>query len=161
MDNPSPPSRRDVLTAAAGLLVSPVAVRGQGADLSPALRALEAANGGRLGVALLDTRTRRIAGHRLDQRFAMCSTFKLALAALVLREADQGRLALADRVTYTASDLLPVSPVTTRHVKDGGASLGVLAEAAQVTSDNTAANLLLAAIGGPRRSLSLRTPKAM
>jgi beta-lactamase class A len=144
-----PLSRRDVITAAAGLLVAPLATRAQGADPSRALQALETRNGGRLGVAMLDTRTRRIAGHRLDERFAMCSTFKFSLAALVLREADQGRLALTERIAYTEKDLLPVSPVTTRHLKDGGASLGVLAEAAQVTSDNAAANLLLARLGGP------------
>lgn len=88
-------------------------------------------------------------GHRLDERFAMCSTFKMSLAALVLREAEQGRLNLNERISYTEKDLLSVSPVTTRHVKSGGATLGVLAEAIQVTSDNTAANLLLTKVGGP------------
>ncbi len=142
-------SRRDLIAAVAGLLAAPVAARAQGSDPVRGLQALEKANGGRLGVAMLETQTRRIAGHRLDERFAMCSTFKFSLAALVLREADQGRLALTERIAYTEKDLLPVSPVTTRHLKEGGASLGVLAEAAQVTSDNAAANLLLAKLGGP------------
>jgi len=38
----------------------------------------------RLGVAVLDTGTGHVDGYRLDERFALCSTFKLVLAAAVL-----------------------------------------------------------------------------
>jgi len=38
---------------------------------------IEKASGGRLGVALLDISTGAQAGHRHDERFPMCSTFKL------------------------------------------------------------------------------------
>jgi beta-lactamase class A len=113
------------------------------------LRALESQAGGRLGVCVLDTGTGRRYGHRLDERFAMCSTFKLPLAATVLREADAGRLSLSQWVPYTKADLVPVYPVTSQHVAAGGMTLGALAEAAQTTSDNTAANLQLKLIGGP------------
>lgn len=114
-----------------------------------ALRTLEAQAGGRLGVCVLDTATGKSYGHRLDERFAMCSTFKLPLAAVILREADAGRLRLNQWVPYTKADLVPVYPVTSRHVDAGGMTLGALAEAAQTTSDNTAANLQLKLIGGP------------
>jgi beta-lactamase class A len=51
-------------------------------------------------------------------------------------------------VPYGAKDILENAPVTTEHLKDGGMTLGALCEAAIEQSDNTAANLLLDAIGG-------------
>jgi len=130
-------------------LLAPALPRAQSDTTARAIQALEARAGGRLGVCLLDTATTRVTGHRLDERFAMCSTFKLPLAAVILREADQGRLTLAEPVPYAEKDLLSHAPVTREHVKQGRMALGALAEAAQVTSDNTAANLLLSRIGGP------------
>ncbi len=88
-------------------------------------------------------------GHRLDERFAMTSTFKLPLAAMVLRAIDQGRLALDQFVPYTEADLVSYAPVTETHLGQGGMTVGALAEAAQVHSDNVAANLLLQLIDGP------------
>ena len=144
-------TRRELLSAATGLLLAPARTRAQADATARAIQALESRAGGRLGVCLLDTGTKRVTGHRLDERFAMCSTFKLALAAVILREADQGRLGLSDLVAYTEQDLLSYAPVTRARLTAGEATMaiGALAEAAQVTSDNTAANLLLARIGGP------------
>lgn len=113
-----------------------------------ALVALERRAGGRLGAAILDTATGRVAGHRLDERFGMCSTFKLALAAMILREADQGRLSLATEVPITKADLVPYAPVTEKFV-GRTMRLEAMAEAIQTTSDNASANLLLTRIGGP------------
>ena len=142
-------SRRDLLAGAAALLTTSTVSRAQHADPAAALQSLETRGGGRLGVCILDSRTGHVVGHRLDERFAMCSTFKLPLAALILREADQGRLQLGDVVRYTQKDMVPFAPVTSQHLRDGGMKVGALAEAAQVTSDNVAANLLLARLGGP------------
>lgn len=130
------------------MALRPVVDATQADTAASAIRSLESKAGGRLGVCLLDTRTNRITGNRLDERFAMCSTFKLALAAIVLREADQGRLKLDELVRYSKKDMLSYAPVTSRHVQEG-MTIAALAEAAQTTSDNTAANLLLAKIGGP------------
>ncbi len=144
-------TRRDLLLAAAGLFAAGRAAGAQdraSSAASAALAALETRTGGRLGVGLLDTGSGRIAGHRLDERFAMCSTFKLPLAAVVLREADQGRLRLDDAVTITKADLVAYAPVVEPKVGQT-MTLAALAEAAQTTSDNAAANLLLARLGGP------------
>lgn len=113
--------------------------------------------GGRLGVALLDSGDGTVRGHRLDERFAMCSTFKLALAALVLERAAAGGRPLETRLRVTAGDLLSHAPVTRAAVDAAVArgetaaelSLEQLAHAAQTTSDNGAANLLLRDVGGP------------
>jgi beta-lactamase class A len=103
----------------------------------------------RLGVCLLDTVSGEITGHRVDEHFAMCSTFKLPLVAACLRESDLGRLDLAEVLPYTRSELLPWAPVTGRHLDQGGLSIAVLAHAAQTMSDGLAANLLVKRLGGP------------
>ena len=58
------------------------------ADLPAAFARIEAARGGRLGVAALDTGSGRRAGHRQDERFPMTSTFKLLAAGAVLARAE-------------------------------------------------------------------------
>ncbi|WP_411851897.1 L2 family extended-spectrum class A beta-lactamase [Stenotrophomonas sp. LGBM10] len=110
--------------------------------------ALEAASGGRLGVTLLDTASGQRIGHRQDERFPMCSTFKFVLCAAVLRQVDAGRLDLDRRVPMRAEDLINHAPVTRRHI---GKDLTVrdLCRATMITSDNPAANLLLGVVGGP------------
>lgn len=114
-----------------------------------ALDAIEAKIGGRVGVFALDTGNGRQLGHRPDERFAMASTFKWVLAAAVLARVDRAELSLADRVPYGTTDLLEYAPVARDHVGEGGLSLDALGRAAVTVSDNTAANLLLAKIGGP------------
>ncbi|MFO1405905.1 MAG: class A beta-lactamase [Steroidobacteraceae bacterium] len=111
--------------------------------------ALEAASGGRLGVAALDTGTGRTHAHRGDERFGMCSTFKLPLAGVILQAADRGELSLDQRVHYTERDLVPHAPVTSQFLARGWMTVAELAEATQTTSDNVAANLLLGLLGGP------------
>lgn len=117
-------------------------------DAIQRLRALET-GAARLGVCLLDTSTGEFTGTRLGEHFALCSTFKLAMVAACLRDADRGRLDLAEIVPYSRRDLLPWAPVTRDHVDKGGLSIGVLAQAAQELSDGTAANLLVRRLGGP------------
>jgi len=115
----------------------------------PALAALEKKVSGRLGVAFLNTSNGAVVGHRLEERFGMCSTFKLPLAATILRKVDQGALSLDQWVAYSASDMVAHAPVTQANLAKGGMTVGALAEAAQTTSDNPAANLLLGLVGGP------------
>jgi beta-lactamase class A len=117
-------------------------------SLEPKIAALEKASGGRLGVAVLDTASGARFGHRADERFPMCSTFKLLAVGAVLTRVDQGKESLDRVVHYTQQDVLEYAPVTKLHV-DIGMSVGALCEAAITLSDNTAANLLLNTIGGP------------
>ena len=117
--------------------------------VAAALAALERRNGGRLGVWALDLLRARSVGHRGAERFGMCSTFKLPLAALVLRAADAGQLRLDQTLRYGADDMVPHAPVTSTHLDLGEMRIEALAQAAQETSDNVAANLLLRHFGGP------------
>ncbi len=79
----------------------------------------------------------------------MCSMFKLPLAAAVLARVDAGQLRLTDCVAYSARDLPGYAPVTQAHVRQGSLSISELCAAAVEMSDNGAANLLLAKLGGP------------
>jgi beta-lactamase class A len=114
-----------------------------------ALAALERRRGGRLGVAALDTATGGRVAFRADERFAMCSTFKLPLTAAVLARVDAGRERLDRFVRYSSADLLNYAPITRAHLAAGGMTVSALCAAAIEYSDNTAANLLFASIGGP------------
>jgi beta-lactamase class A len=111
---------------------------------------LEKQHGGRLGVAALDTATGQRLSHRSGERFPMCSTFKLLAAAAILENVDRGTERLDRWITYTQSDLLEFAPVTRANVSKGGMAVSDLCAAAVELSDNTAGNLLLAAIGGPK-----------
>lgn len=114
------------------------------------LRALEAAAEGRLGVHVLDTASGAEFGHRSDERFLMLSSSKLMACALLLARVDAGQEDLGRRIAYTRGELVEWSPVTARYADDGvGLSLARLCAAAMTTSDNTAANLILASFGGP------------
>jgi beta-lactamase class A len=119
-----------------------------GADA--AFKQIEARLGGRVGLSILDTGNGKTLSWRGGERFAMCSSFKWVLAASVLARADQGQLRLIDTISYTSAQLLPHSPVTATHVKEGHMRIEDLCAAAVEESDNCAANLLLARIGGPK-----------
>jgi beta-lactamase class A len=112
-------------------------------------RRIEQDSSGRLGVAVLDTGSGTEAKHRADERFPMCSTFKLLAAAAILVRVDAGREKLDRAITFGPGDILPNSPTTSARVSEGRMSLAELCEAAMTVSDNTAANLLLADLGGP------------
>lgn len=102
-----------------------------------------------MGVLALDVASGRQLARRADEHFAMCSTFKWALAAAVLERTDRGELALDRRVPYGERDLLEYAPVTRENLARGALSVEELAAASVRVSDNTAANLLLSLVGGP------------
>jgi beta-lactamase class A len=116
---------------------------------SQRLAAIEHRAAARLGVFVIDTGTGQTFEHRAGERFPMCSTFKLLAAAAALKRVDDGAERLDRMIAYGAGDLLEYAPVTKAHVAAGGMTLTDLCAAAIDWSDNTAANLVLAAIGGP------------
>lgn len=116
---------------------------------SARIAAIEARLGGRLGVAAVDTRDGKRIEHRASERFPMCSTFKFLLVAAVLSRVDAGHEKLDRLIHYSQSDLLEYAPITKAHVGKGGMTISALCAAAAEYSANTAANLLLADVGGP------------
>lgn len=117
--------------------------------LAAGLARIEVAGGGRLGVAVRDTQTGRRYGHRADERFPMCSTSKVLSCAALLARVDAGHDDLNRRIRYRTADLVTYSPITKDHAGGDGMTLAALCEAAITVSDNTAANLILASVGGP------------
>jgi len=113
------------------------------------LEAIRSRIGGRLGVYAVDTERGKHVGFDDTSRYAMASTFKLMLAAAVLSAVDKGTLTLEQRVPVSTRDMLPHAPVTSKYVAAGSATIRELCAAAVEESDNAAANLLLARIGGP------------
>ena len=107
--------------------------------------------GSRIGVHAVDLSTNRRVDYRADERFIMCSTFKVLAAAAVLKRVDENKEKLDRFVRYGEAQLLSYAPVTREHVKEGGMTLEALCAAAVEQSDNTGANLLLDAIGGPEK----------
>lgn len=136
-------SRRGILAASSLLLCG--AVR----SVENQLSTLEADFGGRIGVAAYDLTGRRKLEHRANERFAMCSTFKVSLAAAILQKAYRADLSLAKRLSFDPARLLPNSPALSQPRSEPAASLEELCAAIVEVSDNTAANLLLDELGGP------------
>lgn len=118
--------------------------------LEERLAELEARHAGRIGVAILNLSTGARLGHRADERFLMCSTFKALLAGHILARVDREEETLDRRIVVKTSDLVDWSPVVEKRVGGDGISIGELCEATITLSDNAAANLLLAASGGPK-----------
>jgi len=146
--------RRTFLSDAAAILAvtfaAPLTTAAPEASAKPdTLAELEKKSGGRLGVAILDTESGQRAGQRMDERFPLCSTFKLLLAAAVLARVDAKTERLDRRIKYGAADLLEHAPVAKARLAEGSLSVFDSCHAAITVSDNTAANLLLAALGGP------------
>jgi len=118
--------------------------------LSEIIAALEKERGGRLGVMAINHATGASIGHRVHERFALCSTFKLLLAALVLQRVEHGQEKLGRLIPVTKADIIHHSPVTEPLVGKS-ATVERLCEAIIEVSDNAGANLLLRAVGGPDR----------
>jgi len=139
-------SRRAFAAGAAAAALWPAGGRAQ--NPSP-FAVIEARIGGRVGVAALDLGFDKRLTYRADERFAMCSTFKWVLAAAVLEKVDQGALQLSAQIPFSAADFVGHAPVSRARVAEGQLPIETLCAAVVEVSDNTAANLLLAQIGGP------------
>jgi beta-lactamase class A len=116
--------------------------------LQDQLRAIEGKTGGRLGVAVLDTASGARTDYRGNERFPICSTFKVLAVSAVLKRAELGREHLDRHIAIKRADLIAYSPVLKDRIGDSMALLDLCA-AAMTESDNTAADLVLKNIGGP------------
>ncbi|WP_338672150.1 class A beta-lactamase [Streptomyces sp. SCSIO 30461] len=162
------PARRAALGALVTLALAPLIACGRTADTSalstvaaslpaatpsqqaPAeFEALERQYDARLGVYAIDTGTGREVAYRADDRFAYASTSKALIAAEVLRKYGTGK-GLDKLIRYGQDDLVTYSPVTEKHTGTG-MTLRELCDAATRYSDNTAANMLFDALGGPKQ----------
>lgn len=144
-------TRRNFLIGTGALAASGIAGTARAFDrgmLRKEINRIAAACGGRLGVSIFDVHTLEPFSHNGDDRFPMCSTFKFLAAGAVLKRVDDGKEQLGRLIPVTQGDVVPGSS----HIKapvPGGLTMAELCEAAMIYSDNTAANLILASLGGP------------
>lgn len=114
------------------------------------IKEIESRLNARVGYVQLDfSNGLLIEGYRSQERFPMMSTFKVLLCSAVLSRVDSGLEQLDRRIRYRQSDLIEYSPVTKEHLSEG-MTVAELCNATITMSDNTAANLLLSSIGGPK-----------
>jgi beta-lactamase class A len=140
------PNRRHLLLATPGLAVPSLF----GKPANAAFEAYERSTGGRLGVYAHNLATNRTLTWRADERFVMCSSFKASLAACVLARVDRGQERLDRMIPYSRGDLVGHAPTAEANLAKGALSVEAMCQAAVEVSDNTCANQLLAAIGGPK-----------
>ena len=114
------------------------------------LKAYERRTGGRIGLYAENLDTGQKLAWRADERFVMCSTFKASLAACVLHRVDRGQERLDRMIPYGRADLLDYAPAARENLAKGAMSVQAMCQAAVELSDNTCANQLLAAVGGPQ-----------
>lgn len=120
--------------------------------LDRAIAGIEQESRGRLGVALMDLRDRKLWSHRGAETFPMQSVFKLPLAVAVLQQVEAGTFKLDQPITVTRKDFsLFHSPLAkTFKGERNDYPLRELIRLAAGESDNTAADLLMREIGGPQ-----------
>ncbi len=114
------------------------------------IQTIETRIGGRVGVAIYDTDPERHWEYRADERFPLSSTFKPFACAAVLSRIERGTERLHRVIEFEEEDLVAYSPVTETRVNTVGMTIAELCEATITLSDNTAGNLILENLGGPK-----------
>jgi beta-lactamase class A len=106
--------------------------------------------GARIGVSIYDvSRNKSLFDYRGDVRFPLMSTFKTLACAKLLADVDKGNQSLKTAVVIKESSLITWSPVTKNHLGEEF-SLLQACTATMIMSDNTAANIVLDHINGPK-----------
>ena len=119
------------------------------AKLLERVRAIEAGIGGVLGVAAIDLTTGGIIAHQADVVFPQASSIKIPIMMQVFEQARTGRITLTDLVTVEPKDMVQGSGHLRLLIRERPLTLPVhdLVTAMIETSDNTAANRLIALVG--------------
>lgn len=147
MNHRQPRWMRAALSAC--LFFASATVMAQEDRITAELERIEQTLDARIGFAAHNIATGQRWGVNADERFAMSSTFKTLACGALLEQVDEGQLALETEVSFEESELVTYSPVTEQYAGHKPMTLFELCDATMTTSDNTAANLVLQALGGP------------
>lgn len=98
---------------------------------------------GKVGVFVRNVETGAETGVNADEQFPMASTYKVAIMALVFREAEAGRIKLDERVTLTAADMRLGSGLLPYFTTGLNPTIHDLLLLMITVSDNVATDLLL------------------
>ncbi len=113
------------------------------------IKGIESSLSARIGVAILDTQNGESWDYNGDQRFPLTSTFKTIGCAKLLYDAEHGKVNLNSTVEVKKADLVTYSPVLEKQVGKP-ITLSDACFATMTTSDNTAANIVINAVGDPK-----------
>ena len=120
------------------------------AELAARLKAICVRAGGRCGVAVTHVETGRSAVIEGDRAMPLYSVFKLPLAVTVLKEVEEGRLQLDQKVRVEPEEAAPgVKSNSDLWLKASDRTIRELLEFSIVRSDNTSSDKLLELVGGP------------
>ncbi|MBO9453029.1 class A beta-lactamase [Tropicibacter sp. R16_0] len=116
-----------------------------------AVRSIERDLGARVGFYMHDTQTGEVITYAADDHFPLNSTFKLLACGALLSQVENGEARLADTVSLQDVEFVDYSPALEAHRQAGNweVSLGAACGMMLSVSDNTAANIVLSALGGP------------
>ncbi len=126
------------------------------AVLKTRISAIDKASQGRLGVGVKDLSTGQTWFLRGNEHFPLLSVFKLPLGIAVLYTVDKGKLSLNTKIKITKNDLsTPYSRVNEDFAKRQEYTVGDLLKLAVGESDNSAADILMRKVGGPKRVMTI------
>lgn len=141
----------------------PLQEKDDGAELAARLRTICGRAGGEVSVAVIHVETGRTVSIEGTRRLPLYSVFKLPLAVAVLKEVEEGRLGLDQKVHVEPEEAAPgVKANTDLWLKPSDRTIRELLEFSIVRSDNTSSDKMLELVGGPAvvtermRALGLR-----
>ncbi|EGQ9111370.1 TPA: CARB family carbenicillin-hydrolyzing class A beta-lactamase [Vibrio alginolyticus] len=139
----------------AGLMVCSTLI--YASQLNEDISLLEQQTSSRIGVSVWDTQADERWDYRGDERFPLMSTFKTLACAKMLSDMDSGKLSKNATAKVDERSIVVWSPVMDK-LAGQNTRIEHACEAAMLMSDNTAANLVLNEIGGPKAvTMFLRT----
>jgi len=103
----------------------------------------------RIGVSVYDVADNKLWNYNGSIRFPLMSTFKTLACAKLLADVEKGLQYLDTSVVITTNSLIDWSPITKKHIGEKF-TLKQACTAAMIMSDNTAANIVLSGIKGPK-----------
>jgi len=104
---------------------------------------------GRVGVSIYDSAEKTQWHYNGNSRFPLMSTFKVLACAKLLADVEKGVQSLDSSTIITKGSLIVWSPITQKLIGKQ-ITLKQGCSATMITSDNTAANIVLSGIEGPK-----------
>ncbi|MGJ8694661.1 MAG: class A beta-lactamase [Thalassotalea sp.] len=103
----------------------------------------------RIGVSIYDVTDNTLWNYNGNTRFPLMSTFKTLACAKLLVDVEEGHQSFDTSSVITVNSIIAWSP-TTEKLIGKSISLKQACSATMIMSDNTAANIVLSGIGGPK-----------
>lgn len=143
---------RTKIAASAFYVVLSLPVAAWAEPILDAIQSIETDLEARVGFYLHDTQTEEVLTYGADDRFPLNSTFKLLACGALLNQVESKEVSLTDTVNLHGVAIVDYSPAVKAHQRAGRSeiSLGDACGMMLSVSDNTAANIVLSALGGPK-----------